>query len=137
MGEASGSQLRIWSHALPSLVSQVGWYGSLPTDSVAFVRPDHEASDIKDHLTDFLRDPEHFAWMGRRGFEYLKSNHSTEAYAGALVEMAEKAKEFRLRLAMEGLALRAAKPIGEWLAPLQSDAALLRIVSKALSLAKK
>ncbi len=38
MGEASGSQLRIWAHALPSLVTRVGWYATLPDDAVAHVR---------------------------------------------------------------------------------------------------
>ena len=40
MGEASASQLRIWGHALPSLVSPVGWYSCLPEGAVDFVRPD-------------------------------------------------------------------------------------------------
>jgi hypothetical protein len=30
MGEASASQLRLWSHRLPSLVTQTGWYATLP-----------------------------------------------------------------------------------------------------------
>src|SRR5262249_38055921 len=46
MGESSGGQLRIWDHALPSLVTREGWYASLPEDVVAFVRPNHEITDI-------------------------------------------------------------------------------------------
>ena len=37
MGEASGSQLRIWAHALPSLVTNVGWYATLPADTVVHI----------------------------------------------------------------------------------------------------
>ena len=46
MGEASGTQLRIWDHALPSLVTRVGWYAELPSDVVRFVRPEDEINDI-------------------------------------------------------------------------------------------
>lgn len=138
MGEASGSQLRIWSHALPSLVSQVGWYAALPDDSVAMVRPDgNEVSDIQKHLNAFLKDPEKFAAMGRRGFEHLETDHSPDAYAATLIEMAAQARQFRLRVAAEQLAMRAAMPISDWLAPVESDEALRRIVGQALSFAKK
>lgn len=39
MEEASFSQLRIWEHALPAIVTRVGWYATLPEDVVFFVRP--------------------------------------------------------------------------------------------------
>src|SRR5437762_1535146 len=39
MGEASLSQLQIWDHALPSLVTRLGWYAALPKEAVDFVRP--------------------------------------------------------------------------------------------------
>ena len=46
MGEA-WSQLRIWAHASQS-GSQVGWYATLPPDTVRFVRPDtNEVADIQ------------------------------------------------------------------------------------------
>jgi len=38
MGEASLSQLVIWEHALPALVTRVGWYATLPEDTAAFIR---------------------------------------------------------------------------------------------------
>ena len=34
MGEASGSQLRIWNAGAASIVTKDGWYGSLPDDTV-------------------------------------------------------------------------------------------------------
>jgi glycosyltransferase involved in cell wall biosynthesis len=88
MGEASGTQLRIWSHALPSLVSEVGWYASLPRDTVRMVRPgEYEISDIQRHLRDFLEDPGEFKGMGERGCARLLAEHSPQAYANALVEL--------------------------------------------------
>ena len=67
MGEASLSQLLIWEHALPTLVTQVGWYTTLKKSTVAFVRPDFESEDIRGQLRAFLEDPECFAEMGRAG----------------------------------------------------------------------
>lgn len=90
MGEASGSQLRIWAHALPGLVTQVGWYATLPDDAVAHVRAgEQEAADIDSHLRDFLKDPDRFARMGERGREILQQQHSPESYAAQLLEFVE------------------------------------------------
>ena len=58
MGEASASQLRIWRHSLPSLVTDIGWYAMLPNEVVARVRPEAELEDIQTHLANFLRTPE-------------------------------------------------------------------------------
>ena len=87
MGEASGSQLRIWSHALPSLVSEVGWYASLPRDTVRMVRlGEHEIPDIQRHLRDFLKQPDEFKRMGERGRMHLLAEHSPKLCAKAILE---------------------------------------------------
>jgi glycosyltransferase involved in cell wall biosynthesis len=118
MGEASGSQLRIWAHRLPSLVSKVGWYASLPADAVAFVRPDdNEVMDIQDNLRAFLADTRAFAAMGERGRRVLEEQHSCEQYAKTIVEMARQAGDFRARAASLKLAERAGILLSEWLAP--------------------
>ena len=89
MGEASASQLRIWSHALPSLVSEVGWYASLPRDTVRMVRTgEHEIADIQRHLRDFLEHPDEFKRMGEKGLTRLHAVHSSKACARAIVELA-------------------------------------------------
>jgi glycosyltransferase involved in cell wall biosynthesis len=107
MGEASASQLRIWAHALPSLVTQVGWYAQLPPNAVAHVRPAHEIEDIEKHLRDFLSDPARFAKMGESGRRILEQDHSPDVYAQGIVELAIKAQEFRTRAASYKLAERA------------------------------
>ena len=118
MGEASGSQLRIWAHDLPSLVSQVGWYGSLPPDAVAFVRTDdNEVADIKAHLRAFLANPAAFSEMGERGRRELEEKHTPEQYAKTVVEMAREAQDFRPRAASFKLAQRAGVLLSEWLGP--------------------
>lgn len=118
MGEASGSQLRIWAHALPALVSRVGWYATLPADTVAFVRTgEDEVSDIQLHLRTFLADPAAFAAMGKRGRQELSEKHAPARYARTIVELAQLSQDSGARLASMRLAERAGALLGEWLGP--------------------
>jgi glycosyltransferase involved in cell wall biosynthesis len=114
MGEASGSQLRIWYHALPSLVTDVGWYSSLSRDTVAHVRPEHERDDIQSHLQAFLANPEPFAEMGQRGFCLLREQHDPEKYVQAVLELAAQAPQFRARKSAYDLAKGTGKLMGSW-----------------------
>jgi hypothetical protein len=114
MGEASGSQLHLWQYGLPSLVTRRAWYATLPEDTVGFVRPEHEIEDIQRHLTEFLRDPEHYRTLGRNGRRYVAENHSIESYAGALLEVAAHAPEFRAKWIARDLARRCATVMTGW-----------------------
>jgi glycosyltransferase involved in cell wall biosynthesis len=114
MGEASGSQLRIWSHALPSIVTQVGWYAQLPENTVVFVRPEHEIEDIHKHLQSFLANPEQFIEMGRNGRRILEQQHAPEAYAQAIVDFAQKAQNFRHCSVASKLVERVGEQISLW-----------------------
>jgi glycosyltransferase involved in cell wall biosynthesis len=114
MGEASGSQLRIWSHALPSLVTDVGWYSSLTSDAVAHVRPEHEIADIQAHLQAFLKDPARFAKMGEHGLRTLQEQHDPETYVRTILELASDSPQFRLRKTAYDLARRAGAIMGSW-----------------------
>jgi glycosyltransferase involved in cell wall biosynthesis len=108
MGEASGSQLRIWANALPALVTRTGWYAGLPENAVLFVRPEREIGDIRQHLRDLLVAPERFAALGRKGREILENEHTPAAYADSLLQMAERAVAWRGKTWAYGLAERAA-----------------------------
>jgi glycosyltransferase involved in cell wall biosynthesis len=114
MGEASGSQLRIWYHALPSLVTDVGWYSSLSRDTVAHVRHEHEHDDIQSHLRAFLNNPEQFAQMGQRGFRLLREEHDPDKYVEVILELAARAPQFRARKSAYDLARGAGKLMGSW-----------------------
>ena len=114
MGEASGSQLRIWYHALPSLVTDVGWYSSLSRDTVAHVRPEHEVDDIQSHLRAFLSDPEAFAKMGQAGLRRLREQHDPEKYVESILEFAADVREFRVRKSAYDSARRAGMIMGSW-----------------------
>jgi glycosyltransferase involved in cell wall biosynthesis len=112
MGEASGSQLRIWYHALPSLVTNVGWYSSLPRETVAHVCPEHEITDIQSHLQAFLSAPEQFAEMGQHGLRKLREQHDPEKYVETILELGANVSQFRVRKSAFDLARRAGTIMG-------------------------
>ncbi len=97
MGEASASQLRIWNHALPSLVTQTEGYASMPADSVFFVRPRHEAKDIQKHLRHLLLRPAFFREKGRRARQRLSELHAPSVYVDRLREGLEELGAMRSR----------------------------------------
>ena len=136
MGEASISQLRIWAHALPTLVTRVGWYGDLPANVVAHVRPEYETVDIQEHLSAFLADPERFARMGERGQKLLTEQHSPPAYVEAVLELASQAKEFRPQAVAYKLADRVGTAMSAWADALASDEALRKVAEEILALTK-
>jgi len=114
MGEASESQLHLWQYGLPSLVTRRAWYATLPEETVAFVRPEHEIEDIQRHLTEFLRDPESYRALGRNGRLYVAENHSIENYAAALLQVAAQAPELRAKWVARDLAQRSATAMTAW-----------------------
>ena len=117
MGEASASQLRIWDHALPSLVTRVGTYADLPPSAVAFVDPAREVEDIQAHLRAFLSDPDAFAGMGEEGRRTLERDHAIDAYARTLVAIAEDVPYLLRSTAAKRLAGRVGGEIGRWCGP--------------------
>lgn len=124
MGEASASQLRIWSHALPSLVTEVGWYASLPRDTVAFVRLDHEVADIQAHLNALLDNPERFRHMGERGRQVLEEEHQPERYVQAIFDLTACAQRFRPLAATYQLTERVSEHMRAWTDATAFDEAL-------------
>ena len=113
MGEASGSQLRCWANALPSIVSKVGWYATLPENAVGFVRPEFEREDLTFHLRNILQDRGKYERMGELGRKQLMDAHSPEQYAETLVNIAKHASSLRVRTAALKWADRTANRLGE------------------------
>lgn len=114
VGEASLSQLRIWSHSLPSLVTQVGWYSELSEDTVAFVRPDNEIEDIQQQLRNFIAQPKRFFEMGKNGLYLLEKEHSPESYAQAIVHFAHHARKFRCQATAHKLVKLVGRELSSW-----------------------
>jgi hypothetical protein len=96
MGEASASQLRYWSAALPTLVSDVGWYGELPDDAVCKISVADEGADLLALLRDALASAVKYRQIGQRGWERLHEAHSARHYAQELVAMAARLSQGRL-----------------------------------------
>ncbi len=114
MGEASVSQLQIWDHALPSLVTKVGWYASLPAETVAFVRPEHEIMDIQTHLQAFLCDPGRYAQMGKDACQYLQTHHTPGAYVQAIIDALRNAEAFRPSAIAHDMARSVGQEMRRW-----------------------
>lgn len=84
MGETSASQLRHWSNALPTLVSDVGWYSELPDDVVIKVSTDREKQDIINILENFIAGKHSYYEHGINGYQYLINQHGVEKYVRQL-----------------------------------------------------
>lgn len=116
MGEASASQLRIWQHSLPSLVTDIGWYATLPKNIVATVRPQAEFEDIQAHLTNFLHTPETYRELGRNGRRYVEEHHTVEAYVRCLLDLVNITLRTKGRQAVSWMSGRIGRTIRPWFA---------------------
>lgn len=83
MGEASGSQMRIWANGSTSVVSDTGWYSQLPEGSVLRITTDHEHDDLLALLDDLAQGHIDLAAIARRGGECLAASDPT-TYAASL-----------------------------------------------------
>ena len=113
-GEASYSQLRIWSHGLPSLVTRVGWYAEQPPGTLSFVRPNFLVEDVCAHLRAFAAKPAAYLESGMRGYEYLVERHAPRSYAARIVEIARQAPAYRQRWNALRMSGRAVEGLRGW-----------------------
>jgi glycosyltransferase involved in cell wall biosynthesis len=132
--EASGSQLRIWSHELPSIVTRAGWFASLPESVVAHVSPEREVADIQKHLQSFLNDRAQFARMGAEGKRRLYPTHAPETYVESLLKLAEQTIEFRPRAVAHRLAQRSGECMSPWIEAVSSEDPLRRVADEIITL---
>ncbi len=93
MGEASGSQLRIWNAGAASVVTREGWYASLPEDVAYIIDLEEEASQLHMLFKSLAKNRGQTSAMGRVGRAYLEAHHTPEAYAQALVLLVTKTVE--------------------------------------------
>lgn len=133
MGEASLSQLQIWEHALPALVTEVGWYASLPKEAVAFVRPDNEVADIQNHLKAFLADPQRFTALGAEGCRVLQEKHPPERYAQSMIEFTARARAYRTHAVALEMADRVGAEVNRWTHPTVAEDLLDRVTQAIYS----
>lgn len=127
MGEASASQLRIWQYGLPSLVTDIGWYATLPEGTVAKVRRDFELEDIQLHLREFLAEPERYREMGEKGRLHVNEHHTVEAYLDGLWELIDLTAASRHREAACWMADRAGHLMQPWFSDADTEVCLPRL----------
>lgn len=90
MGEASGSQLRIWANGVPSVVTDVGWYSQLAGDSVIKIRPpDAEHKDLLALLKKVAEGQIDLDALAKAGWKEVK-RHAPELYVQNLLEWISK-----------------------------------------------
>lgn len=101
MGEASGSQLRIWDNCLASVVTNHMWYATLPPGTVFPVEPEAEEVGLIRHMERIVTDPEPYWEAGMRGRRTLEQHHAPGEYVGRLWEILERSRPRRALSAMD------------------------------------
>jgi glycosyltransferase involved in cell wall biosynthesis len=132
MGEVSASQLRIWQCGLPSLVTDIGWYATLPRETVAPVRREAELEDIQAHLAAFLAQPVTYRQMGENGRRYVREHHTIKAYVDAFMEIIDQTINARACEAVRWISARAGEAMSPWFDEADGDV-LLPGVARAVA----
>ncbi len=88
MGEASGSQLRIWARAAAAVVSDTGWYADLDPTTVHRVPVEGDVAALSELLLSIDGDREASARIGAAGRARLEARHTPERYARGMIEIA-------------------------------------------------
>ena len=111
MGEASGSQMRIWNAAAASVVTDLGWYADLPEDTVFKIEQDNEVAALQSLIRRLHADPTLGRSVGTAGRARLEAGHTPAQYAHSIAEIAgrfaddaaARLKSDRLKAAHAGL----------------------------------
>jgi len=83
MGEVSGSQLRILANGGLSVVTDEGWYSSLPDDCVIKLKHARVKEELSQVLRQLTENPAVFDGYRERGHQYVGRHHSLEYFASA------------------------------------------------------
>jgi len=89
MGEASGSQLRIWNAGAASAVTREGWYANLPEDVAYAIDLEHEESQLQALFTKLAADRSQTHEIRRKGRAFFEAHHAPDSYADAIVALAQ------------------------------------------------
>lgn len=92
MGEASGSQLRIWNAEAAGVVSDLGFYATLPEDTVFRIPHADEAAALADLIRRINADRALGESIGKVGRTLLEARHTPARYAQAIAEVARRAE---------------------------------------------
>ena len=99
MGEASGGILRSWAMGTPALVTDGGWYASLPADIAPRIPAQDDVAGIALTLRQLVGDPGAFKAIGLAAQAYCRDKHGPEIYAEKLEAVLEGTHEAMTRTA--------------------------------------
>lgn len=94
-GESSDALLKAWRHALPVVVTETGYYRTLPHEVVLPIPPGEEVEGLRGMIRDFREDPERFQQVGRAAHRFLVAHHSNESFAEGLETFLNRAEAYR------------------------------------------
>ena len=107
---ASGSCIEAMSYGKAIIVTDTGFYSSIPSDCVLKVSLAREAEDLAQHLAKVVVDVNERDALGKRAMEWAKREYAPETYAERIEPLLEAAVEERPcadALKQIGLTLRA------------------------------
>lgn len=90
MGEASGSQMRIWNAGVPAVVTDLGWYADLPDGTVFKINPEEETAALQDLIRRMHADPTLGRDIAAKGRARLEEAHAPVRYAKGVAEIAAR-----------------------------------------------
>lgn len=88
MGEASGSQLRIWNAGAAAAVTRAGWYADLPDDVAYAIDLEDEAAQLQALFAKLAADRSQTHDIRRKGRVFFETHHAPDTYAEAIVALA-------------------------------------------------
>lgn len=107
MGEASGSQLRIWNAAAPSVVTNLGWYANLPSGTVFRIEQDEEIPALQALVRKINANPAIGRAVGAAGRTRLEEKHTPDHYVRAVMDVAARfSADAATAMRMRGLQAR-------------------------------
>lgn len=113
MGEASGSQLRSWANGAVTAVSDVGWYASLPDDSVIKIQPDAEHVELVALMNRIRRGDVDRDAIVACGLARMTA-HDPRRYALKIADwLAQERQNMFRRWTERSMAMAIAKPLAE------------------------
>jgi glycosyltransferase involved in cell wall biosynthesis len=107
---ASGSCIEAMSYGKAIIVTDTGFYSSIPSDCVLKVSFAREAQELAQHLEMVVVDVNERVALGKRALDWAKREHAPERYAERIESLLEAAAEERPSadaLKQIGLTLRA------------------------------
>ena len=92
---ASASCIEAMSYGKPVIVTDTGFYSSIPSDRVLKVRPANEIADLTFHLERLVADVGERNELGKRARDWAELEHAPEKYAERIEPLLEATVETR------------------------------------------